>query len=133
VGHSVLYIATNGIDTSLGGIGFVYFTPLKEFFKLRLIIGGLVFCVVVGFFCFLRYRKFKNKNKRLVANTGGVWERPSINKGIQHQHDTSVRKYGTTKYPLFGTPCRDLGTLGEGIGLYFQFLKQFAQVKKFLK
>ena len=127
-GKSTLYLATNGIDPSVNGVDFHYYTPLKAYVKKNIIVGGTIFvvvCVVIGG---LRYRKYRNQHKKLVANPGGVWLRPSINAGIQHQHDTSVRKYGTAKYPLFGTSCEELGVLGEGIGLYFQFLKYFARV-----
>ncbi len=129
IGSSTLYLAINGIDQSLNGIEFKYFTPLKEEFKKKIIIGGIFLVLFCAIIAILRYRKYRNKHKKLVANPGGVWQRPSINAGIQHQHDTSVRKYGTIKYPLFGTPCEELGVLGEGIGLYFQFLKYFARVK----
>jgi hypothetical protein len=129
IGSSTLFLAINGIDPSLNGIEFEFFTPLKEEFKKKIIIGGIFFVLFCLIIAILRYRKYRNKHKKLVANPGGVWQRPSINAGIQHQHDTSVRKYGTIKYPLFATPCEELGVLGEGIGLYFQFLKYFARVK----
>ena len=130
-GSSTLYLSTNGIDISINGVVFNYYTPLKAYVIKDIIIGAtifLAFCIIIGGF---RFRKYRNKHKKLVANPGGVWQRPSINAGIQHQHETSVRKHGTVKYPLFGTSCEELGVLGEGIGLYFQFLKYFARVSYF--
>lgn len=127
-GSSVMYLATNGIDPSVNGIPFSYYTPMKQYIKNNIIIGGTIFVAFLLIVGGLRYRKYRNKHKKLVANPGGVWVRPSINAGIQHQHETSVRKSGTAKYPLFATSCEELGVLGEGIGLYFQFLKYFARV-----
>ena len=66
------------------------------------------------------------KNRKVIS-VSEEWKRPSIDAADEHRNQVGIRKYGVRKYDFRKTSCEQLGELGEGIGLYFQFLKYFGQ------
>jgi hypothetical protein len=123
---SVLLLAVNGYTLGLDEVEFRYWTPLDtEAQVLYSMLGMFVFAVLL-FFCFIQYKRRAMKNRKVIS-VSEEWKRPSIDAADEHRHQVGIRKYGTRKYDFRKTKCEKLGELGEGIGLYFQFLKYFGQ------
>jgi hypothetical protein len=123
---SVLLLASNGYTVGLDQVQFRYWTPLDTADQARYAILGMIVLLVLSFSCFMQYKRRAMKNRKVIS-VPEEWKRPSIDAADEHRHQVGIRKYGVRKYDFRKTSCEQLGELGEGIGLYFQFLKYFGQ------
>jgi hypothetical protein len=124
--ESVLLLATNGFTAGVDEAEFYYYTPLDTRQTVQLFMASLIVFVLMSACCFIQYKRRALKNRKVVK-IEEEWKRPSIDAADVHRHEVGIRKYGTRKYDWRKTSCDQLGELGEGIGLYFQFLKYFGQ------
>ena len=124
--ESRMRLAVNGFDVGADEVVLRYFTPLDTSAQVRYALIGVSALLVLLLCCFTQYKRRAAKNRKMVK-INEEWKRPSIDVADAHRHDVCIRKYGTRKYDWRRTPCDQLGELGEGIGLYFQFLKYFGQ------
>jgi hypothetical protein len=127
---SVVQIAVNGHDVSKDEADFRYYTPLDTTQQVKYTGIGAVVLGVLIVVCYLQY---KRRKKHKMVKTNEEWKRPDINVADEHRHEVGIRKYGTRKYDWRKTSCDELGELGEGVGLYFRFLKYFGQVREHVR
>ena len=124
--ESRMRLAVNGFDVGADEVVLRYFTPLDTSAQVRIALITVSALLLLLLCCFTQYKRRAAKNRKMVK-INEEWKRPSIDVADAHRHDVGIRKYGTRKYDWRRTPCDQLGELGEGIGLYFQFLKYFGQ------
>eukprot|EP00960_Hanusia_phi_P070137 767243-Hanusia_phi.AAC.7 len=120
----LLLLSMNGIDIGEQSSEFFYYSPAQPTqVVIPVAIGGIVI-LIIG----LREWRRRSQKSRRVVETQARWDRPSIDAAISHMHAVGIRKPGTTrKYNWRSTTCEDLAQFGEGVGLYFKFLKHFGQ------
>ena len=83
----------------------------------------LSFTMAFIIYVYLYRRRILKKNAKYVADTGGEWEKPALREAMRWQQENQFRKYGSQYYPLWTTGAQEMGQLGIGMGLYFQYLR----------
>ena len=73
-------------------------------------------------YIYLYRQRMLKKNAKYVADTGGDWEKPVMRDAVRWQQDNQFRN-GQQYYPLWTTGEKEMGQLGIGMGLYFQYLR----------
>lgn len=142
-GRAQIFLSVNGIDTTnfcsdatkgslcegngdcptIGCLFFQYSTPMSPD-KVRAIVLGITISMTVTIaYIAIQRQRYLKKNAKYVSDTGGEWEKPSLREAMLWQADNQVRKYGQQYYPLWKTGSAELGQLGVGMGLYFEYLK----------
>jgi len=113
----------NGDCPTVGCLHFQYSTPMSPD-KIRAIVLGVTIGLTVTIaYILIQRQRYLKKNAKYVADTGGEWEKPSLREAMLWQAERQVRKYGQQHYPLWKTGSAELGQLGVGMGLYFEYLK----------
>ena len=87
----------------------------------RALVGS--FAGALALYLYLYRQRMIKKNAKYVADTGGEWEKPALRDAMKVQQEAQFRKYGSQYYPLWTTGAQEMGQLGIGIGLYFQYLR----------
>ena len=141
-GRAQLFVSLNGIDTTnfcttedgflcegngdcptIGCLFFQYSTPMSPGKVRAIVLGVTISLTVTIMYIAIQRQRYLKKNAKYVADTGGEWEKPSLREAKSWQNEHQVRKYGTTLFPLWKTGSAELGQLGVGMGLYFEYLK----------
>ena len=130
-GRANVMVSLNGIDTTNydstcpydGCVDYFYTTPRKWEFILREYLMGFIFTIVTVIYVAVRRQQYIKNNAKYVSDTGGEWEKPNLKEALMWQNEHQVRKYGHQQYKIYKTTSAELGTLGVGIGLYFEYLK----------
>ena len=91
-------------------------------------VSSTVVSVAFVIYIYLYRKRMNEKNAKYVADTGGEWEKPSVREAMRHQQEHQFRKYGSQYYPIWTTGAQELGQLGIGMGLYFQYLNYMVSV-----
>jgi len=77
--------------------------------------------VTIIYLYLYRQRQLK-KNAKYVADTGGDWEKPLLRDAVRWQQENQFRN-GNQYYSIWNTGEKEMGQLGIGMGLYFQYLR----------